>query len=59
MPNAACIMLCWQLLELVMLSLKSVLCSHYAQLCNGFILWPRGQATCYKLNMADYGCMQL
>jgi len=23
-----------------------------------FYLWPKGQARCCKLNMADYGCMQ-
>jgi len=39
---------------------EAVLCSHYAQLCNGILRpWTQGlgQATCCKL--ADYGCMQL
>jgi len=37
----------------------AVLCSHYAQLCNGILplTQGRGQATSCKL--ADYGCMQL
>jgi len=36
-----------------------ILCSHYAQLCNGILPLTQGlgQATCRKL--ADYGYMQL
>jgi len=37
-PNAACIMLCWQLLEMIMLSLKSVLCSHYAHIMLNYVM---------------------
>jgi len=38
---------------IIMLTEETVLCSHYAQLCKGFNLWPKDQATCYKFNTAD------
>jgi len=43
----------------IVLPEEAVLCPHYAQLCNRFDVWPKDQAMCCKLNMADYGCMQL
>jgi len=43
---------------IIMLPVKAVLRSHYAQLCNGILPLTQGlgQATC---KLADYGCMQL
>ena len=44
---------------IIMLPEEAVLCSYYAQLCNGILPLTQGmgQANCCKL--ADYGCMQL
>ena len=62
MPQASCIMLCWQFLDMLSLCFQSKL--YYAHIMLnyvlGFSLWPKlGQSLFCKLNMADYGYMQL
>jgi len=49
MPQASCIMLCQQLLEMKLYYAHTML--NYVM---GFNVWPKGQARCRKLNVADY-----
>jgi len=55
MPKASCITAIPGNV-IIMLPEEAVLCSHYAQLCNGILPLTQGmgQATC---KLADYGCM--